>query len=87
MEATDIEANPEGIGAAAKRQELLKKEIYFDNIGSLEERYGDRCLVVWRHRWGGKWTQEIVGVPTEVVHRPETVDRPHFLSTTKGNCS
>jgi hypothetical protein len=58
MEATDVEANPEETEAAVERQELYEKEINFDNIGSLEGRYGDGRLVVQRRRWTKKWIQD-----------------------------
>jgi hypothetical protein len=38
MEATDLEANPEGTEAAVKRQEIGNEEMIVDSVGSLEDR-------------------------------------------------
>jgi hypothetical protein len=61
IEITDVEAILEDIEVSVERLELLNNEINFDNIGSLEDRYGDRCLVVRRRRTAKKRTQDSVG--------------------------
>jgi methyl coenzyme M reductase subunit C-like uncharacterized protein (methanogenesis marker protein 7) len=61
MDGMRLEANPGGTEAAAVRQELCKKETSVCNIGSLEDRYGDRHLVVWRRRGAQKGIQDNVG--------------------------
>jgi hypothetical protein len=50
MDATDLEANSEATEAVQQRQELCEEEISVDNIGSLEDGYGDRRLAVRRLR-------------------------------------
>jgi hypothetical protein len=60
MEATHVEATPEEAEAAVVRQELFKEEIIVDNIGSLEDRYGDRRLAVRRRRGPKKRIQDSV---------------------------
>jgi hypothetical protein len=49
IEATDLDANLEEMEAAMERQELHNDTMNVDNIGSLEDRFDDRNLVV-RHR-------------------------------------
>lgn len=49
MAASNLKATLEPMEAIVKRQELLKKELNFDNIRYLKDHYGDRHLVV-RHR-------------------------------------
>jgi hypothetical protein len=66
MEATNLELNPEETEAAVERQELHKKDINFDSIGSLKDRYGERCLVVRRRRWAKKQIQDCVGCRQKV---------------------
>jgi hypothetical protein len=52
---------PGATEAAVERQELLKEEINVDNIGSLEDRCGERRLAVRRRRGAKKRTQDSVG--------------------------
>jgi hypothetical protein len=56
----NLKANLEATEVVVEWQDPLKKEINFDNIGSLEDQCGDRCLVVWRRRWVKKQTQDSV---------------------------
>jgi hypothetical protein len=44
VEVRNLEANPKETQAVVERQELFNKEVHFDNIGSLEDRCGERCL-------------------------------------------
>jgi hypothetical protein len=53
LEATNMKATPEETEAAVKRQDLFKEETYAENIGSLEDRSGYKCLAV-RHGRGAK---------------------------------
>jgi hypothetical protein len=61
MEATNLESTPGATEAVLERQELRDKEKKVDNIESLEDRYGDRRLVVRRRRGPKKRTRESVG--------------------------
>jgi hypothetical protein len=53
--------NQEETEAALERQGLREKEINFENIGSSEDRCGDRRLVVRRRRGAKKRIQDSVG--------------------------
>jgi hypothetical protein len=57
----EMEATPEESEAAVERQELFKEDTYFDNIGSSEDRYEDRRLVMRRRRGAKKRAQDSVG--------------------------
>jgi hypothetical protein len=61
MDATTLEANPEEIEAAVEWQDLFKREINVENIGSSEDRSGYQRLVVRRRRGANKRTQDSVG--------------------------
>jgi hypothetical protein len=74
MDATKMKAPPEETEDAMERQELFEEEINFDTIGSSQDRCEDRRLVVQRHREAKKRTQDSVGVPAEVVCRPQASD-------------
>jgi hypothetical protein len=56
-EAADLEVTLEKTEAAVERQKLRTEELNIDNIGPLEDRYGDRHLIVRRRRWAKKLTQ------------------------------
>jgi hypothetical protein len=57
LEATDLEANLEEIEAVAEHQEVRKEEAAVRTVGALEDRYGDRYLVVVCRRQLKKRTQ------------------------------
>jgi hypothetical protein len=61
MEATNVVATSEKTEATVVGQELFIQEMNIDNIGSLEDRYGDRCLAVRRRRGAKKRIQDSVG--------------------------
>jgi hypothetical protein len=44
MEATNLEATPEATEAAVEPQKLRENEINAENIGSSEDRYGEKRL-------------------------------------------
>jgi hypothetical protein len=46
MEATDLETNPEATEVVVEQQEFRDEEAVVDTLGSLEDRYGDRQLVI-----------------------------------------
>jgi hypothetical protein len=85
MEATDLELNPLQTEAAVLQQELLKKEINFDNIKSLEDiqkmMFG--CAV---SPMGEEADPRQSWVLTEVVCLPETTDTRHHPCNVQGTC-
>jgi hypothetical protein len=50
MDISDLEANREKSDAIAEQQDASREEVAEETIGALEDRYGDRHLVVGRRR-------------------------------------
>jgi hypothetical protein len=76
MEATNLEVNPETTEAILECQELRMEEADVDTIGSSEDRYGDRCLVVRRRRWAKKWIQGSFGSCQRLSARKRLISVP-----------
>jgi hypothetical protein len=57
----DLEANPEETEVTVEWQELFKKEVNFENFGSLEDRYQERCLVVLHCRGQRRGPETVLG--------------------------
>jgi hypothetical protein len=57
LKVTDLEANPEEMDVMAERQKVPNKESAVETIKALEDRYGDWCWAVRRHRWPNKRSQ------------------------------
>jgi hypothetical protein len=85
MEATTLEATPEATEAAVERQELFKEETYSNNIGSSEDRFGYRRLVLRRRRGAKKRTQDSVGSRQKLSAAGKRVIRRAIPAVRKGN--
>jgi hypothetical protein len=79
-----LEATPEATEAAVERQERFKEEAYFDNVGSSDDRYGDRRLVVRRRRGAKKRTQDSVGSRQKLSAARKQVIRHAVPAVRKG---
>jgi hypothetical protein len=53
----DLRANPEETESKSDHQEVPKEEIAMETNGALEDRYGDRHLVIECHQQLKKQTQ------------------------------
>jgi hypothetical protein len=85
MDVTKTEATPEEAEAAVERQELLEEGINFDDIGSSQVRYGDRCLVVRRRRGAKKRIQDSVGSRQKLFAARKRVIRRAVPAVRKGH--
>jgi hypothetical protein len=61
MDAMRLEATLAETEAAVEWQKLRKNEINAENIGSLEDRYGEKLLAARRRRGAKKWSQDSGG--------------------------
>jgi hypothetical protein len=86
MDAARLEANPEETEAAVERQVILEnEEINAENIGSSEDRSGNRRLVVRGRRRAKKWAQESVGSRQKSSAARKRVMRRAIPAVRKGN--
>jgi hypothetical protein len=57
IEATDLEANPEGKDTAVEQQEVPKEEAVVKTVGALKKQHGDRHITIQHCRKPKKQTQ------------------------------
>jgi hypothetical protein len=80
-----MEINPEETQPTVECQELQKEEADVDAVGSSEDRYRDRCLVVRRRRGAKERSQDSVGSRQKVSAARKRVIRRAIPAVRKGN--
>jgi hypothetical protein len=85
MDATRLVATLEETEAAVERQKLIENEINAENIGSSEDRYGEKRLAARRRRGAKKRSQDSVGSLQKVSAARKRVIRRAVPAVRKGN--